>query len=137
MENIVTATTTSFPSGATPDPMGFRVNVNSPFRSASSSTGIPGAKLYQFANRQPSWISRTALLVFGVIIVLPIVALIFLAFCVGFLIFGSLAFVNSMWTSLTNGFRLGKANRKGGLPRTGKSKRRDSDGRSNVTVIDR
>lgn len=68
--------------------------------------------------RQPSWVSRAALMCFVVLVALPVIALILLAFAVAFVLFAILAGVNV----IVNAFR-------GVLPR--------SDGRENVRVIER
>jgi hypothetical protein len=68
--------------------------------------------------RQPSWVSRIALLAFLVLVALPIVLLVVAAFFLATLLFAILAGANAV----LNAFR-------GVLPR--------SDGRENVRVIQR
>jgi hypothetical protein len=51
---------------------------------------------YRYVRGQPSWVTRAALLVFLLVVGLPIVLLILLAFMLAVIVFGSLALVNAV-----------------------------------------
>jgi len=76
-------------------------------------------RVWQTVARQPSWITRVAMLAFFIIIGLPIMFLLLIALLVAIVLFGSLALVNAVWIRLRSVF----ASR--------------DDGRENVRVIRR
>jgi len=86
--------------------------------SFTTETTERAAGVYRTVNRQPSWIVRAALTVFLLVICLPVILLITVAFLLALLVFGVLSLINAA----ANRFR---------------SPRSAHDGRSNVRVIDR
>ena len=77
--------------------------------------------VWQTVNRQPSWVVRLTLMAFVLIVVLPIVVLMLLAFIVAGLVFSVLWGANRLFQSV-----------RGGL-----SGRSSESGRENVRVIPR
>lgn len=60
----------------------------------------PGGRAIGYVLRQPSWISRAALIVFSLIILIPVVALLLIAILAALLVFGTLALINAAANSL-------------------------------------
>jgi len=90
------------------------------------SSGIPGIGIYQYAAKQPSWISRAAMLVFALVITLPILLLFALAIILAVVVFAALL----VYSRITNGVR-----RLFTKPSSILSRKRDEQGRQNVTVL--
>ena len=61
--------------------------------------------VWQAVNDQPGWVTRTALVVFFLVVLLPIAVLLFIALAAAIVIFGVLALVHRAWTALTGGPR--------------------------------
>jgi hypothetical protein len=93
------------------------MNADRPFNTFHATAQRAGAT-WSTIQRQPSWVSRAALLCFVALVALPVILLVLLAFAAAFVLFAILAGVNVV----LNAFR-------GVLPR--------SDGRENVRVIQR
>jgi len=106
------------------DPMRFQWSNFSPYHGGGTpdTSRIPGMRVFHYASRQPSWITRAALPAFAIVIILPIVVLVFLAVLLASIVFGSLALLNLLTGSVRRGFNRG-------------SKRRDAQGRQNVSVL--
>lgn len=84
----------------------------------------PGAGMwYARVSRQPSWVTKTALAVALIVIVVPIIALTIAAVIIGLACLLVLSLVASVWRFITGPF-------------TGTRPTKD-DGRRNVTVIER
>ena len=85
------------------------------------------AGAWRYAGAQPSFALRAAVLVFLIVIGLPLLLLLLLAFLVGAVVFGVLALFGSIGAAF-------RGVRQGGGPSGGVGA---NDGRENVRVIDR
>ena len=104
------------------NPMRFQWFNFSPLAGAGTdSSRIHRTRMYQYVSSQPNWITRAALTAFAVVIILPIFVLVFLALLLASILFGSLALLNLFTGSVPRGFN--------------HHKRRDSEGRKNVSVL--
>jgi len=84
----------------------------------------PGAGTwYTRVSRQPSWVTKTALVVALLVVVVPIIALTIAAVLIGLACLLILSIVASIWRFITSPFA---------GPRVPKD-----DGRRNVTIVDR
>ena len=77
------------------------------FRVSEVMSAVDGRRrvMWETIGRQPGWVTRAALWVFAVIILLPLALLFLLALAAAIVIFGVLALVHRMWTALTGGPR--------------------------------
>ncbi len=84
----------------------------------------PGAGMwYTRVSRQPSWVTKTALVAALIVVVVPIIALTIAAVIIGLLCLLVLSLVASVWRFVTSPFSGTRASK--------------DDGRRNVTIIDR
>jgi len=70
------------------------------YRNVVYRYAAPGGRAIGYVLKQPSWISRAALVVFSLIILIPAVALLLLAILAALVVFGSLALINAAANSL-------------------------------------
>jgi hypothetical protein len=61
----------------------------------------PAVRMYQRVQKEPGWVTKTAALAAFLVLVLPLMFLGLLALLTGILVFGTLAFVNKVWHTIT------------------------------------
>jgi hypothetical protein len=80
-------------------------------------------QVHQRLAAQPNWVLRAAAMTFAVVVLLPILLLVTIAFALSLVVFGVLGLVNRIGGTLAG--------------RSGALWRRDGQGRRNVTIIPR
>ncbi len=87
------------------------------------------SRVYRYVRERPNWVTRTALTVFALVLMLPIIAFVIFALALGAIVFLSLA----AFSAITRGLRAGLGHDRSHGGTTGS----DDEGRDNVRVISR